>query len=227
MRIGALVHARMSSSRLPGKVLRELAGTSVLGMLLDRLALAREVDVVAVATSDQPEDDPVAAFCEGRGTAVVRGPLDDLAGRMLIAAETLELDGFVRVNGDSPLLDPKLVDRAAATLRERDCDLATNVFPRSFPIGQSVEAITADAMREAVARIDDPRDREHVTTWFYGAPDRVRIESIRSDSGDWSEMSLAVDTAEDLANLEKVVARMSRPHTDYGWIEIAKLRAAL
>lgn len=227
MRVGAIAHARMSSSRLPGKVLRPLAGRPALALLLDRLALAREPDVVAVATSDRPEDDPIAELCAARGTPCHRGPLDDVAARMLGAAEALGFDAFVRVNGDSPLIDPALVDRAIRLLHARGCDLVTNVFPRSFPVGQSVEAIRVEAMRTAVAEMTDPAYREHVTQWFYAHPERVRIESFTSDDGDFSEMVLALDTPEDAAAVEAVVARMERPVEEYGWREIAELRRSL
>ena len=227
MRIGAVAHARMGSTRLPGKVLRPLGERPALAMLLDRLALAREVDLVGVATSDESADDPIVELCEARGTPVHRGPLHDLAARMLGAAEAFDLDAFIRVNGDSPLLDPALVDQAAQLMRERDCDLVTNVFPRSFPVGQSVEAIRIEAMRDAVAQMTDPAHKEHVTQWFYANPERVRIESFTSDQGDFSSMVLALDTPEDAAGVEAVVARMDRPVEDYGWREIAELRRSV
>lgn len=227
MRIGAIAHARMGSTRLPGKVLRPLGGRPALALLLDRLALAAEIDLVGVATSVEPADDPVFALCERHEVPCHRGPLEDLAARMLGAAEEFELDVFVRVNGDSPLLDPKLVDHAARLMREGEFDLVTNVFPRSFPVGQSVEAIRVEAMRLALADMTEPAQREHVTPWFYEHPDRVRIESFRSDAGDFSDMVLALDTPEDAAAMEAVVARMDRPLEEYGWHEIAALRRAV
>jgi spore coat polysaccharide biosynthesis protein SpsF len=217
----------MGSTRLPGKVLRPLAGRPALALLLDRLALATEVDLVGVATSVEPADDPVVALCEQHEAPCHRGPLEDLAARMLGAAEEFELDAFVRVNGDSPLLDPNLVDRAARLMRAGDFDLVTNVFPRSFPVGQSVEAIRLEAMRLAVAEMTEPEQREHVTQWFYEYPDRIRIESFRSDAGDFSDMVLALDTPEDAAAMEAVVGRMDRPLEEYGWHEIAMLRGAV
>lgn len=227
MRIGAIVHARMSSSRLPGKVLMPIRGRVALGMLLDRLAIAQELDIVAVATSDLGDDDAIAEFCQGQRVPCHRGPLDDVARRVLDAAEVLELDAFVRVNGDSPLLDPSLVDQAVRLLRDQDVDLVTNVFPRSFPVGQSVEAVRIDAMRKAVRELSDPMQREHVTQWFYENPDMVRIRNIHSEQGDWSSMVLALDRPEDVRALSSVVARMDARHELYGWREIVDLRRSL
>lgn len=225
MGIGVLVQARMSSSRLPGKVLRPLAGSPALARLLDRLELAREPSLVAVATSREPGDDPIAHFCAERGVACERGPLDDVAGRMLAAAESLGLDAFVRISGDSPLLDPAIVDAVAEGLREGDADVVTNLFPRSFPIGQSAEGVRLEAMRLAIREMTEERHREHVTLWFYDHPERVRIRNVAAD-GDWSDVRLALDTDEDAESLERLFARMDRPHTDYGWRELVELLTA-
>ena len=118
MTVGAVVHARMGSSRLPGKVLADLGGRPALAWLVERMERAAEVDVVVVATSVEAADDPVAAFCSERGVKLHRGPLEDLAARVLGAAEAFGFDAVVRVNGDSPLLDQRLVDRGVALLRE-------------------------------------------------------------------------------------------------------------
>jgi spore coat polysaccharide biosynthesis protein SpsF len=106
MSIGVIVQARMSSSRLPGKVLREVQGRALLGHLLDGLRQAKGPDTLLVATSVDPSDD-----------AVWRGPLDDVAARFLGAAEAASLDAAVRICADSPLLDPALVDQAVALFR--------------------------------------------------------------------------------------------------------------
>src|SRR6266852_6355172 len=112
MMIGAFVQARMSSRRLPGKVLRPIDGKPVLLYVLERLERCRTLDSVLVATSVDPSDDAVEEICHRRGTPCCRGPLDDVAGRFLAAARERDVDGFVRVSGDSPLLDQRLVDEA-------------------------------------------------------------------------------------------------------------------
>jgi spore coat polysaccharide biosynthesis protein SpsF len=222
MRVGAVVHARMGSSRLPGKVLAELGGRPALQLLLERMARAGEVDAVVVATSVDAADDPVAAFCAGRGVALHRGPLEDLAARVLAAAEAYGLDVLVRVNGDSPLLDQRLVDRGVALQRETGADLVTNVRPRSFPPGQSVEVLKTAALRRAVERMDDPDDREHVTAWLYRHPGEVRIERFAHDPP-VTAPPLTLDEPADRVRLEGVLARMERPHWEYRWDQIVAL----
>ena len=217
-----MVHARMGSSRLPGKVLAELGGRPALQWLLERMERAGEVDAVVVATSVEAADDPVAEFCAGRGVALHRGPLDDLAARVLAAAEAYALDVLVRVNGDSPLLDQRLVDRGVALQRETGADLVTNVRPRSFPPGQSVEVLKTAALRRAVERMDDPDDREHVTAWLYRHAGEVRIERFAHDPP-VTAPSLTLDEPADRIRLERVLARMERPHWEYRWDEIVAL----
>ena len=153
----------MKSARVPGKVLRQLAGRPLLGHLLDRLCTLGMP--LVVATSDDRSDDAIASFCVAEGVAVHRGPLDDVAARFVGAARERGIDPIVRVSGDSPLLDPAIV-RRALELWEPGL-LVTNVRPRSFPTGQSVEVFELAALERAELT---PEAREHVTTHAPRAP---------------------------------------------------------
>src|SRR5688572_22065557 len=115
----------MDSTRLPGKVLREIAGKPLLTYLLERLERSRALAAVLVATSTEASDDPVAALCASRGTRCHRGSLDDVAARVGEALAVNGLDAFVRVSGDSPLLDPSLVDRGVTLFLAGELDLVT------------------------------------------------------------------------------------------------------
>ncbi len=218
----AIVQARMSSHRLPGKVLRLVDGKPMLQYLLESLGRCGRLNNVVVATSTQPDDDEVAAFCRRRGADCRRGPLDNVVERFCQVLDVHECDAFVRVNGDSPLLDHRLVDRAVALLRDGGYELVTNVRPRTFPRGQSVEVLRSDAFRRGCLHIERPEDREHVTPYFYRHPDAFRIHNFMSGH-EASELHLAVDTADHLALLETVVALMDRPHWQYRWDEIVTL----
>jgi spore coat polysaccharide biosynthesis protein SpsF len=218
-----VVAARMGSRRLPGKVLAPLAGTPMLGLLLDRLARCTAVDGVALATSDAPSEDPIAAFAAQRGTTVVRGPLDDVAGRFLLTAAQLGASVLVRISGDSPLIDPALVDRAVRLLDD-DCDLVTNVRPRSFPPGQSVEVIRVAALA-AAHPLMDADEREHVTQRLYAPAEGLNIRHFAAVR-DYGDLRLTIDTPEDLAFLSGLVARMDGHEERYGLDEIADLATA-
>lgn len=217
IRVGAAVQARMSSQRLPAKVLAPLAGRPALDWLLERLEHASTLDAIIVATSNEPDDDAVAQFAAARGTACHRGPLHDVAGRVIGAARNHRLDALVRVNGDSPLLDQGLVDRGVTLLRQSGADLVTNVRPRTFPPGQSVEVVMTDALIRAHAGDATEEDREHVTRPLYaGGFEIVRFETDPPRT----TPSLTLDTADDRERLEAIILGMERPHYTYTWEEL-------
>jgi spore coat polysaccharide biosynthesis protein SpsF len=221
--IGVLVQARMSSQRLPGKVLAPLGGRPLLELLLERLAHARRADAVVVTTSAEPADDPIEAFCVARGTPVFRGALDDVAGRMRAAAEAHGLDAVVRVSGDSPFLDQALVDRAVELHAQTGAEVVTNVHPvRTFPPGQSVELLELGALRRALGMMESTEDREHVTAPVYRHADAFRLASFTAPE-DRHALRLVVDRPEDAALAEAVLHRMERPHWEYGWREVVAL----
>jgi spore coat polysaccharide biosynthesis protein SpsF (cytidylyltransferase family) len=224
--IGVVVQARMSSARLPGKVLREVDGKPLLGYLLERLALARQPELTVVATSAQPDDDPVARLAGDLGVAVHRGPLADVGARLAAAADTFGLEALVRISGDSPLLDPAIVDHAVELFREGDWDLVTNVFPRSFPVGESVEVLSRDALGRVLAASSAADDREHVTRYVYEHPESFRIRNFGCDEPA-SEIRLAVDSEDDLRHFEAIVSAMTAPHTEYGVRELLQLERGL
>jgi spore coat polysaccharide biosynthesis protein SpsF len=226
MRIVGIVQARMSSSRCPGKVLRQVGDRPLLQYLLERLRRCQGLDDLVLATSVAESDDPLAAFATRAGVACHRGDLANVAGRFAAVLAAHPCDGFVRINGDSPLLDPALVDHAVALFRAGGCDLVTNVHPRSFPTGQSVEVVDSDRFRAAVREMTEPEDVEHVTRFCYRHAARFRITNFASGNA-WSELRLAVDTREDLARFARLVANMSRPHWDYSCADLVTLLAGV
>lgn len=212
----------MRSHRLPGKVLVEIAGKPLLEYLLERLERAASLDTVIVATSAEPEDDAIARYVRSRGIPCFRGKHDDVAGRILDAAHAHELGGFVRVSGDSPLLDPVLVDRAVAVFRSEPVDLVTNVQPRTYPSGQSVELVRTSAFAAAYEAMEGAEDREHVTPFLYRNADRFRIVRMTAPVP-YDSVRLSIDTEADLDRIAHVVARMDRPHWEYGLDEVVSI----
>ena len=200
----------MSSARLPGKVLREIAGKPLLAHVLDRVRAVANADLVVLATSTEPSDDPVAELARALGVPVHRGPLDDVARRFLGAVDEHGLDACARVCADSPLIDPAVVEAAIADFRRGDVDLVTNTYPqRTAPHGQSVEVISADALRTAIERQRRKADREHVTPYLYSHPNVFRIRNFMPEGDAWAE-STAVDLEEDLARVEAILLESVR-----------------
>ena len=116
------------------------------------------------------------------GLACHRGPLDDVSARFIQAAQAQRADAFIRITGDSPLMDPAIIDQAAGLYRGGDWDLVTNVLERSFPIGQSVEALRLSTFQAVQAKFTDPAQREHVTQYYYCNPGQFRIQGFTSGS---------------------------------------------
>jgi spore coat polysaccharide biosynthesis protein SpsF len=222
MRIYAVLQARMSSTRLPGKVLRPLGEKPLIEYLLERLAHSRELDGVVLATSDDASDDPVAEFAREAGVAYHRGPLANVAERFLEVVDRFELDAFVRVTGDSPLLDQALVDYGTRLYRQGAAEIVTNVFPSTHPSGQSFEVVGADAFRRGFAAMTQPYDLEHVTPFFYRRPELFQIVNVEAQQ-DHHELQLSVDTAEDAEVIGAMIARMDRPHWEYTNDELIEL----
>jgi len=221
-RIGAIVQARMTSRRLPGKSLRPLCGKPMLQYVLESLGRLNELAGAIVATSIDPSDDPIAEFCGQFGCDCFRGPLDNVAERFLQAAVAHDYSTFVRISGDSPLLDPRLVARAAALFAESGADLATNVFPRTYPAGMSVEVVRTETFERIVPALVDPGDREHVTSYFYRQAERFRIVNFALDTPR-RDVHLAVDTPEQFEYMARIVGAMRRPHWDYSLEDVLRL----
>jgi spore coat polysaccharide biosynthesis protein SpsF (cytidylyltransferase family) len=168
----------------------------------------------------------VAAFCAANGTLVFRGALDDVAGRLYAAAAAHELDALVRVSGDSPFLDPALLDEAIRLYGESGAEVVTNVHPeRTFPPGQSVELLELAALRRGLELMTEPGDREHVTPAIYRHAERFRLRSFASGS-ERPQINLTVDAPADAARAAAVLERMDRPHWQYGWREVLALAEA-
>lgn len=221
--IGIVVQARMSSRRLPGKMLADLNGRSLLQRVLDRVCQV-EVPVI-VATSAMADDDGLARQCERHGVVCHRGPLADVAARMLGAARESGLHGFVRVCGDSPLIDPSLIRAGIARFEAARLDLVTNVHPRRYPSGQSVEVIDVKALERAQLPADDD-DREHVTRPFYRAPQHWRLATF-APADDHSAVRMVVDTPEDLECMRGVYAQLRRDASSYTWEQLLPLFAGV
>ena len=209
--IGVIALARMSSRRLPGKALLPLGDRPLLAWVLDRLRRVAVPGPVILATSGTAEDDPLAAVAEREGVAVHRGALDDVAGRFLGAMSVFGLERAVRVSADSPFIDPGLIDRMIGLARQRpglDADLVTNVAPRSFPPGCSVEIIRRTALARAIAEMTEASDREHVTSYLYRHPDRFRIVNHATGDDRYRGVALTVDTATDLDRARRLAAAL-------------------
>lgn len=202
--LNAIIQARLSSTRLPRKVLLGVHGRPMLDYVVERVRRAQSVDTVILATSVESSDDDLAAYTDSRGLSCVRGALDDVSNRFAEALRRHPCEGFFRVNGDSPWADSGLLDRAADIFRRNACDLVTNLAPRTYPYGVSVELIRTAAFDRALPHMLEPRYREHITSYFYEHADEFRIAAIETMDPPLADRHLTVDTREDLDRFRAV-----------------------
>ena len=203
----------MSSSRLPGKVLRPILGQPMMALQIERLRRARRLTGLVVATSTQPEDDLIEACCAKIGVACHRGSLNDVLSRFVGAVIAAgEPKTFLRLTADCPLADWTLVDRCIESHEDMGADLTYTSENWTYPKGLDVEVCETAALTEAAARSRDPYEREHVTPYIYRHSDRFRLNSLTRDPP--LRYRWTVDTSEDFAFVSAVYAALypSKPH---------------
>ena len=216
MSVIAVLQARMTSTRLPGKVLRPILGEPMLARQIERLRRARRIDRLVLATSADDSDQPVADLAVSLGCWVHRGALADVLERYAGALQAHgPADHVVRVTADCPLTDWNVVDAVIARHLESGADYTSNALDRTFPKGLDVEVVKAPLLLAAAAEARDLYEREHVTPFFYRRPERFRIEQVTQPEP-LGDLRWTVDTPEDFAFVTRVYEALypSRPDFD-------------
>lgn len=226
-RIMGFIQARMNSTRFPGKVLHPVKGKPLLEYLLDRIARCRELAQVAVLTSSEKTDDPIAAYCDKKGTACFRGSLNHVAERFKNAAAFFKASAFVRITADSPWIDPALVDQMIRQFRKNGFDYLSNCRERTFPKGMSLEILSAPVFLRYFAEIQDPEDQEHVTPFFQRNFSKMKSGLFQSSNSQSVHVNLCVDLPEDIHLFSEALDKMTPPYENYGWMEIIKVYEGL
>jgi len=204
-RPGAIVQARAGSTRLPGKVLKDLpfgCGITVLEQVIRRLQKSRELQTIVIATTTNPEDDPIVEIAEKRGVAWFRGSSEDVLARYYGAAVEFGIDPVVRVTSDCPCIDPQVVDRCVARFYERKVDYVSNTLVRSFPHGLDTEVFSFRALQTAYEQATAEPEREHVTPYLIENGERFSrdcVEALPEERG--PDIRVTLDTMEDYALL--------------------------
>ena len=242
----AIIQARMGSSRLPGKVLLDIAGQPMLARVVERARRANTLDGVAVATTTDPSDDAVTALCIERGYPYYRGSLQDVLDRYFQAARPLSAEIIVRLTADCPLIDPGLINETvnaflgiasgesgmadnqpliAVCNSQFPYDFAANRLPppwhRTYPIGLDVEVCTFQALERAWQEATLPYHREHVMPYLYDQPGRFRVLLVNHEP-DYGSLRWTVDTSEDLELVRQIYARFPG-RDDFTWLEVLAL----
>lgn len=221
MKVVAIVQARMGSTRLPNKVLRPINGIPMIGLLLTRLALSKELDQIIVATSSDPRNEPLARYVEKRGFSCEQGSENDVLDRFVRAAESHDADIVVRITGDCPLVDPGLVDRAIMFFKAHHYDYISNTNPPTYPDGLDIEVFRFKALRQASQESYEVFDREHVTPYIRNSDQFTKMNL--SYSMDLSGLRWTVDELSDFKVIEGVFNHFF-PRVDFSWMEVLELQ---
>jgi spore coat polysaccharide biosynthesis protein SpsF len=209
MRIGIILQARASSSRLPGKVLKPLCGRPMLGWIMDRLSQCRNARPLILATSDQSDDDAVAALAEQMGVAVFRGSLDDVLDRFHGCAQRHGLDAIVRATGDNPFVDAEEIDRLVEFFLAGKLAYAS-AFPSygsGLPVGIGAEIFSREALETSWHDGVEPHHREHVNEYIQEHPElfpQATLTALPENTA--PDLSFTVDTPEQFTDAETLLA---------------------
>jgi spore coat polysaccharide biosynthesis protein SpsF (cytidylyltransferase family) len=218
----AILQARVTSSRLPGKVLAPILGQPMLFRQIERVRRSREIEGLVVATSTDPTDDPLAAQCASHNIEVCRGSLDDVLDRFLAAAQPHNPDAVVRLTGDCPLTDWTVIDRCVALFKRGSYDYVSNVDPPTFPDGLDVEVVSYKALTTAARLAQLPSEREHVTSWIRNRGAEYPSATLTQVT-DLSALRWTVDEPADFEFVRQVYEALYPSDPQFGTAEILAL----
>lgn len=239
-KVVAIIQGRMSSSRLPGKILADIAGQPMLTRVYTRTSRAKTLDEVIFATTTDASDDPVAEYCDFSGIPFTRGSLFDVLDRYYQTASQAKADVVVRITADCPVIDSELIDNVVTTLLEDEYDFVCNRLPppwdRTYPIGLDVEACTFKVLKKAWKDAKEPQHREHAMPYFYeevklsavsrqlseGVSPRGFKVALLNHITDFGDYRWTVDTPEDLEFMRQVYGRFDG-RDNFTWKEVLDL----
>ncbi len=203
----AITQARMSSTRLPGKVMKTMGSQTMLGLHISRISRSRKITKLVVATTENSADDIIVMEARKYHAEVFRGSETDVLDRYYQAARTFNAEIIIRITSDCPLIDPVLIDRAIVLLEESGKDYVANIIKLSFPDGQDTEAFTFATLERAWKEAVTPYDREHVTPYIRTHAIGAKSFNILNfeNETDLSNIRMTVDSAEDFLRVEEMV----------------------
>jgi spore coat polysaccharide biosynthesis protein SpsF len=220
----ATIEARMTSTRLPGKVLKEAVGKPMLELMVERLRRVPSLDGIVVATTTNPTDDPVESLARRLGAGVWRGSEHDVLRRVLDAALHHRIDVIVETTGDCPLIDPALVEDCIRTYRVAKVDYVSNVLERGYPIGMDTQVFATSVLADVARRTDDPADHEHVSLYIYRHPEIYSLRNVpASPSLRRPDLALTLDTPDDYALITAVFEALYPQNPAFALADVLEL----
>lgn len=218
-----IAQARMGSTRLPGKVMKELAGRTVLEHVIERCQRIGSVEGVICATATTPDCDVIADLCARKGYACFRGSEDDVLARYYHAAREVGADIVIRVTCDNPLLSPQAAEMVLQALLENEVAYACNDMPPSWPYGLNVEAFPFEILQRMHEEARRPEEREHVSPWIRERAERMGYVNVPCPAGNFASLRLTLDTPEDWAFMTRLARAWPGDLLEAEWMDILDL----
>jgi spore coat polysaccharide biosynthesis protein SpsF len=212
-KVVATIEARMTSSRLPGKVLLPLGDDPALLFMIKQLQHCKHIDEIAVATTTNDTDTPIVELCKKHNISFFRGSEDDVLQRVLDTALSVNADVIVELTGDCPLIDPELVDQSVTHYLSSNVDYVYNRLDDALPDGLDVEIFSTKLLQKWNTSITDPIDRVHVSSFFRTRPETFShsCPPIEKESSlIWPELGITLDTKEDYTTLQNIVTKLKK-----------------
>lgn len=224
MRTVIINQARMTSTRLPGKVLKEVLGRTLLEYQIERLRQVRLANELVIATTTNDTDQPIVELCERLGIAYYRGSEENVLSRYYEAASHFRADVVVRVTSDCPLIDPGVMDEIIGLyINNQDkYDYVSNTLERTYPRGLDTEVFSMAALEKAYKEAGEQPDREHVTLFMYRRPEQFRLANS-SGAVDYSHHRWTVDTPEDFALIKLILQELYPVNNRFTWLDVLNL----
>ncbi len=224
MKIGAIIQARMGSTRLQGKVMKNLQGKTVLEHVIERVKQSKLIDEIIIATTTNGRDTVIEDEALRCGVKVFRGSEEDVLSRYYYAAKEYDLDVIVRITSDCPLIDPKIVDEIIEIYKENNFDIVTNagndLANRTFPRGLDAEAFSFNFLEKAHNNATEKYQREHVTPYIYETSNNIYYYKNQTD---YSKYRWTLDTEEDFELIKEIYNNLYQGSHDFYLNDIIKL----
>jgi spore coat polysaccharide biosynthesis protein SpsF len=223
-KIVATIEARMTSSRLPGKVLMPALGKPMLEHLAIRLKSVPSIDEVVIATTINDTDRPIIEFADKIGIPVFRGSEDDVMGRVIGAAEASKADIVVEITGDCPIIDPDIVEQTIQMFLHNNAVYVSNAHVRSYPDGMDTQVFPLDSLKLSASMTNDPLDREHVSRYIRNHPEIFpHLHLIAPPSLHWPDLGLTLDEQDDYIFLRRIIESLGSQNPLFSCLDIIKL----
>ena len=222
LKIVASIEARMTSSRLPGKVLMLADGKPLLQHMVERIRKVKLVDEIVVATTINDSDSPIVELCNQLGIKVFRGSEDDVLQRVLDAHQSLNSDVIVELTGDCPLIDPEVIDQVVQEYLNSDIDYVSNAHVRSYPDGYDVQVFSFSVLNKVNEKVKSKEDREHVSLYIYKSGEYSLKAVIAEESIRWPELRVTLDNKGDYLLIKNIIETAAREGKEYNVNEVVQ-----